>query len=113
MDNQTDNIPDENTQPQKGMSKKLENFLCVIAALAGLGIMILIFGLIFSIGDTTFGEAMLWSLKIWGGMGAFLGLSMGIGAIIALIAGESLDEGFIVIGGVILIIIIALAIAIF
>ena len=56
---------------------------------------------------------MLWSLKIWGGMGAFLGLSMGIGAIIALIAGESLDDEFIVVGGVILVIIIALAIAIF
>ena len=73
--------------------------------------MILFFGLIFSIGDKTFGEAMLWSLKIWGGMGAFLGLSMGIGAIIALIAGESLVDEFIVVGGGFLVIIISRAIA--
>lgn len=73
--------------------------MMLILGLVILAVVIVLFGLLFSIGDTTFGEGLLRSLALWGGGLALFGLPYLFAKIFA--SGDEVDDACVILGYII------------
>ena len=79
-----DKIPERPNETEPTLEEQNKEIwpMMVVLCIFVLALVIVLFGLIFSIGDTTFGEGLLRSLALWGGGLTIFGLPYLFAAII-------------------------------